>query len=255
MSAAAIQTVSLPAAPLSVVRLHRYLEGVFKHGLRWYHLDFDAIARRTGMSRRTLERAVAWIRTHWPVRFSIRTRRIGRVFAVQISDRQTRPLSPTPPIPAVSFRKDRNTAGRLSALTARLTAKGCNALRRLAAFVARRELEPLHWDNCKVAYRFAHAYRFALSALLLGHERQRIAHAYRIALHRRHGDATDYGLNRDCAVSVRWEPSSTVSLAASLLADGRTDGERIAARLESLAPAKAESARILAASRAALESP
>ncbi|MBA3849335.1 MAG: hypothetical protein C0502_04990 [Opitutus sp.] len=196
------------------------------------------------MARRTVEWALAWLRrSHWQERFAFRKLRVGRVYVVEVSDRNPRPLSPTPPIPAVRSERFGNTAGRISAETAR------GKLGRLAAFLARHELAPAHWDNCKVRFGFGHAFNFALSALVRGFDRNRIRRAYESALHRRHRDATDLGLNTGRPTTVRWEPSSTVSLARTLLADGREDAERIAEQIDRR---RAETDRVRAECRAGL---
>jgi hypothetical protein len=241
---------SPPNAPKSVLRLFGYLEGVFRRGLRWWRLDFDLIARGTGMARRTVEWALAWIRRHWRERFSFRKLRVGSVYVVEVSDRK----NPAPPIPPlrVGLRPNIKIQTRRSGFGQKAATPGprLGALLRLAGFIARRELAEAHWDNCKVSFGFGHAFRFALSALRRGFDRARIRHAYESALKRRHGDATDFGLNSGQPVSVRWSPSSTVSLANRLLIDGLTDSERISARLESLAPIKAANAALRAQCRA-----
>lgn len=82
----------------------------------------------------------------------------------------------------------------------------------LARICARR-----HWDNCKVRWSNRHAFNFCFRWLRAGRLTEDILSAYDSALHQRHKDATDFGLNNDCAVEVRWELSSTVSLADTLL--------------------------------------
>jgi hypothetical protein len=230
--------------------LFGYLAGVFRRGLRWWRLDFDLISRNTGMARRTVEWALAWIRRHWRERFVFRKLRVGRVFVVEVSDRNFAP-PPTPPLRG-GLRPKKKTETRRGGFghKAAMHGPGGGRLARLAAFIARHELAQAHWDNCKVLFGFGHAFRFALRTLARGFDRKAIRRAYENALRRRHGDATDFGLNSGAPVSVRWAPSSTVSLAESMLADGRADSERIAERLAALAPAKAESAALLAASRA-----
>lgn len=244
---------SLSRVPVkrSVIRLKGYLRGVFNTGLPSWDFDFNRIERGTGMSRRTIERALAWLREH-DADFQFFKRRVGRSYAVRVSDRQKRP--PFPPHPLSphgnSSGIDRNTAGRVSGkppipkATKPALKQPSREINRLAGFVARRDLAALHWDNCKVFFRFAHAFNFAAAALARGYARREIVTAYESALLRRHRDATDYGLNTGQATTVRFEPSSTVTLAAELLGDGLPDALRVRRRLAALAPLKAENAAL-----------
>lgn len=241
-----------PNPPRSAFRVYRYLCGVFRNGLHWWRLDFDRIARGTGLSRRTIERAIAFIRAHWRTRFDCLTRRIARVFVVEIWDRQKRPPSPTPLSPwAFAERKTFQKHAGAGFAAKRLPCPPKLApLRRLAAFLARYRLAPCHWDNCKVVYRFGHAFLFALSALKRGFDKTAVVSAYDTALHKRHADAVDSALNRYGA-AVSWEPSSTVSLAKRLLEDGRNDPDRIRDRIDALLPEKRENERLRVLCRAA----
>jgi hypothetical protein len=247
------RSLSRVKLPRSAIRLKGYLRAVFDSGLSSWEFDFGRIMRRTGMSRRTIERALAWLREN-DADFKFLTRRVGRSYAVRVSDRQKRP--PFPPHPLSphgnSFGIDRNTAGRISAKAANPKLQASREINRLAGFVARRDLAALHWDNCKVHFRFAHAFNFAAAALARGFDRRAIVRAYEAALLRRHRDATDLGLNRGDPATVRFEPSSTVTLAKELLGDGLTDAVRVRHRLVLLAPQKAENARLAAELRADL---
>jgi hypothetical protein len=181
-----------------------------------YSICFDTLARRLDVSRRTVERGVAALRTS-PA-FLFKTLRVGRSFAVQVSDRHPSNkgvFSPT------ERKKETRAVARLSAFKPRT-----KAIIGLAACIARNDLQGLHWDNCKVRFQFPHAFLYAFRALNEGHARVAISGAYDLALHQRHKDATDHDLNNGANLT-RWEPSSTVSLAAERLrTDGRTAAER-----------------------------
>ncbi len=228
--------------PRSAIRLKGYLRAVFDSGLPSWEFDFAAITRRTGMSRRTVERALAWLREN-DLTFKFLKRRVGRSYAVRVSDRQKIP--PFPPHPLSphgnSYGIKSNTAGRVSGQGPVSQPQASREINRLAGFVARRDLAPLHWDNCKVHFRFAHAFNFAAAALARGFAKAVIVAAYEAALIRRHRDATDAG--------KIFEPSSTVTLARELLADRRTDLTRVRHRFAVLAPQKAANAALLARSR------
>ena len=92
---------------------------------------------------------------------------------------------------------------------------GDSKLRRFA-FGLGRVLLGKHWDNCKVRPDLRHAFRYAFRSLRAGHRFDDILAAYDSALHQRHKDATDFGLNHGTPTAL-WEPSSTVTLAASML--------------------------------------
>jgi len=80
---------------------------------------------------------------------------------------------------------------------------------RLAHFV-KRDLEVLHWDNCKVKYSPGMAFVFARDMIALSHETSEIVGSYEFALSHFHGIATDCG--------QIFEPSSTVAGARRKLA-------------------------------------
>lgn len=202
-------------APIHV-RLRAYIREVFRRGCSSYPLEFDTLARRLDVSRRTIERGVARLRAAGE--FVFETRRVGRSFAVQVSDRHPSNkgvFSPT------ERKKETRARARLSAYQPRTKPTAA-----LAACVSRRDLAGLHWDNCKVQFRFPHAFLFAFRALCAGHTVGAIVRAYDAAVHQRHKDATDHDLNHGAHLT-RWEPSSTVTLAAEHLArDTRTNAER-----------------------------
>ncbi|MBI5692391.1 MAG: hypothetical protein HZC55_20100 [Verrucomicrobia bacterium] len=184
--------------------------------MRSYVVNFDLIAARLGVSRRSVERAVSTLRRRGT--FQWKTIRVGRSFAVTVSDRQ-------PSNKGVFFasrKKEIKTPRReapdfkSAILPTRPDLPPAGDYRDLAAWLARHPLALAHWDNCKVAWRFPHAFSFALDALKRGHPKSAIITAYTAALHRRHQDATDVDLNGS-KVRAIWEPSSTVSLARTQL--------------------------------------
>ncbi len=198
------------------VRLKSYLATIFRRGLRSYSLDFDTLARRLNVSRRTVERGVATIRT--AEQFIFRTIRVGRSYVVQVSDRHPSirgVLSPT------GIKTETLRPAGISAFKPR-----SRKIAALAAVVARTDLAGQHWDNCKVQFRFPHAFLFAFRALSEGHALKAIVHAYDLAVHQRHKDATDYDLNHGAHLT-KWQPSSTVTLAEEILRrDTRTSDVR-----------------------------
>jgi hypothetical protein len=236
--------------PRAARRLAGYLRAVFAEGLASWDFDFGRVARGLAVSRRSVERALAWLRENDRT-FNFLKRRVGRVWGVRVSLRQKAAPLPRTPSPRCSDGESGNTAkARILATSGKLSVAGARRLAGFAGYVARRDLAGLHYDNCKVHFRFAHAFNFALAALRRGFARKAIVRAYEAALLRRHRDATDCGLSQGGV--VKFEPSSTVSLARTLLADGREDAERVADRLELLAPVKAENARFAERCRAEL---
>lgn len=226
-------------------RLRHYFTTILRRmGSRTYLIDFDVLAGRLKLSRRSIERGVATLRAGEA--FNFLTFRVGRSYAVKVSDRHR---SIKGVFPRRGKRKETPAPGQDSGAAAPQVAiseptEGCppsrpqadrtknrlevsrSKIAALAACLARGELADRHWDNCKITWRFAHAFRFARRALTVGHSVAELVRAYDAALHQRHKDATDYGLNRGC-VPAFWEPSSTVTLAAEMLRqDGRTVEQR-----------------------------
>ena len=84
----------------------------------------------------------------------------------------------------------------------------------LAFHIARRELAPLHWDNCKPGFEIQYAVFYARESLKCGVQRTKIVKAYDIALHKCHEMAVDAGVTE----AGSWRASSTISRARKLLA-------------------------------------
>lgn len=131
-------------------------------------------------------------------------RRVGRSFLVFVRSRHRVKI----------HRAMRNTKGSRR-IEENAGSAGLSRLRRFA-FGLGRLLTAEHWDNCKVRPDPRHAFRFAWRSLRAGYAFHDIVSAYSAALHQRHQDATDWGLNHGTPTAL-WEPSSTVTLAARLL--------------------------------------
>lgn len=214
----------------TVYRLNGYLKEVFRRGLHFYILDFDRLAQTFGTTRRTVERARRTVEK-WG-RFEFKKRRIGRSFAVEVSDRHPAYKGVFP----LGKKGNTNTppGGGFQNFLSGRAADGLRRLKALAGWICRHELFPLHYDNCKVRWSFGHAWNFVLGLLKRGFARTAIVAAYHQALIQRHKDATDFALNHHRETLPRWVASSTVSLAREGLADGRTDSERVSERFRVL---------------------
>jgi hypothetical protein len=214
--------------PRRAARLRGYVMRPLSDGARFVVIDLAAFCRATGLSYRTAQMALAELRTD--PQFAFSRVRIGRSFRVRISLRNpsykggfsltrktentksrrgswhrpaTKPMhAPQAAQISIHFRFAARTDPRRAA--------------RLAAFLARNALRNAHWDNCKVSWNFGYAYRYARRMIAAGFTTAAIATAYDRALHKRHQDATDYDLNHGRRL-VRWLPSSTVSLAETML--------------------------------------
>jgi hypothetical protein len=123
------------------------------------------------------------------------------------------------------YKEERNTYSRAYA---RDNGPLGNKKLRAKAHVVKRQLQRLHWDNCKVRFDEAVAFSFASSALKAGFLDAEIIAAYDRALHRNHGLATD---SQDV-----WNNGSTVSDARRLLR--QTSRRLIPANLIPRSPAK-----------------
>jgi len=89
------------------------------------------------------------------------------------------------------------------------------------AFSLLPRLQGSHYDNCKVAFSRRTAHSYALSALIDGHDQERIVRCYEEALFICHGFAVDRSAN--LGKVVFFNPSSTVSKARKLLAKDDLD--------------------------------
>jgi hypothetical protein len=98
------------------------------------------------------------------------------------------------------------------------------------AHAVKRQLQRLHWDDCKVRFDEAVAFSSAVSALIAGFLEADIIAAYDRALHRNHGRATD--------CQAIWDTGSTVTDARQSLA--KPHGALIPASLIPRSPARFE---------------
>lgn len=197
-----------------VERLERYFATCQSRGAEYIRFNLEVFARRLGVSVRSIKYARDKLeQSGWQIRKS----RVGRSFALfVVFDQPERPVHSA----TLSNRGDFSTRNNNKPAVGggSLPSK---AMRGKAAVMARKELHPLHWDNCKVLYRFGHAFRYALRGLVAGYADEAIVRAYDAALHQRHKDATDSGLGSGNP-KAKWEPSSTVSLAAEMLGKGES---------------------------------
>jgi hypothetical protein len=94
------------------------------------------------------------------------------------------------------------------------------------AFSLLRRSQSCHYDNCKVTFSARTAYRYALRALVEGHDQECIVRCYEDALFVCHGFAVDRAASTGKVVF--FNPSSTILKARKLLAkDGLTREERV----------------------------
>jgi hypothetical protein len=219
------------------VRLIAYLSAVFAKGTRVFIVDFDALARSFKCTRRTVEMAVKKVREAG--RFVFRTVRAGRSYVVQVSDRN-------PCIKGVFLltkkKEIQNNTARPAALDLKKSSSWISKpaprpIQALAGWLARNVLAREHRAASRTMFRFGHAYNFAVDALHAGHAKADLIDAWRYALRNVDSDLSNL------PASIRWEPSSLVSLARRRLADGLSAACRVAQRRKALiaqnGPAKA----------------
>ena len=133
--------------------------------------------------------------------YSVTTNGMGRKARINLRD--SRCPSPT----ECNHYRGQPTVGRNITSTLR-DLKPSSGQIRLAHFI-KRDLEAIHWDNCKVNYNPGMAFVYASEMIALSHDASRIVASYEIALSHFHGVATDCG--------ERFALSSTVCAARSLL--------------------------------------
>lgn len=83
---------------------------------------------------------------------------------------------------------------------------GEKSLNRLAFFITRNEIEPLFWDNCKIANDKKIVWRFVKDSLQAGYHRRDIVNSFDEALHDCHAMAVDLD---PFAEAGSWRSSST----------------------------------------------
>ena len=100
------------------------------------------------------------------------------------------------------------------------------ALNRLAFFISRNEIVPLHYDNCKIGADMGIIFKFVRDSLELGCDRQDIVNAWDEALHDCHAMCVDMDPQ---ASAGSWRASSTSNRARKLLLGRHGVWERLAA--------------------------
>lgn len=208
-------------------RLRLYLEECRRRGAAYVRFRIDDFARRLSVSRRSILYARRRLAVEG-VSFAVRRQGRSDCLYVVFDMRKWAEITARKPPPRrrVQGAKSGGIGGKGDFPSEN---KEINK-HRLAAAAAKKRLErkawhvargllPQHWDNCKVRASLRHAYGYALRSLRAGYDAGAITGAYRRALHRRHQDATDAGLCRG-QPTTRWEASSTVSLASSVLRGG-----------------------------------
>jgi hypothetical protein len=203
-------------------RLIRYLRECARRGATYLRFHIATFARRLAVSERSIQYGRQALER---AGYVFEKRREGRstclyvVFDKEAWERLfSGAVHPAKPTIKGDFSK-RNNKKKHGKPALGLVKQG--KLRAKAAWMARKQLAAIHYDNCKVVFRFGHGFNFALKALKAGFLAADIVAAYRAALEQRHKDATDAWLNGHGPLT--WEPSSTVSLAWDLLqgAQGR----------------------------------
>ena len=104
---------------------------------------------------------------------------------------------------------------------------GEKSLNRLAFWITRNELEPLHYDNCKIAVDRPIAWKFTKDALVAGYDRRDIVKSWDDALHDCHGMAVDMD---PTAPAGTWRASSTSCRARKLLQSCKMRYQRVSSK-------------------------
>lgn len=220
------------------------LYGWIKHRLSrstktWVHLDPKTFCEVTGLSRRSFFYAKRILEKQRNLPFAFRSVTIAPKRGWQILVSYT-----------TGFLYRRRRDGRRRVCKSSVRGTECNAYIRnptgsrqttptvrglglsppqirLVHWV-KRELEWLHWDNCKVNYSPGMAYCYAREMVALSHDVPKILRFYDLALHECHQMATDAG--------HRYAASSTVCRARALAVRKYRRPIRPEDKTEALAP-------------------
>ena len=210
------------------VASHYRLQGLCIHRLKlstksWVKITPEDFKSVTGRSRRQFFYAKRTLEQWKDAKVVFRTvlKQQGRGWEILVSysghylftstgagkDRRTRSNLRQQPATECNHYRGLPTEGRKLTPTLRDLVPSQAQIR--LAHVIKRDLEVIHWDNCKVKYLPGMAFVFARDMIALSQEKSEIVRQYEIALSHFHGVATDLGCH--------FEPSSTVNRARSVL--------------------------------------
>lgn len=207
-------------------RLGSYFRKILSR-MTWYHVQPLVLARRLGVSERSIWYAVHELRDTSCPEFKIEKRRVGSCYVTIVS------LAQVPECKSMTIeqglsneRNEMHSTGKperlkSAASTARVERVVANPARerrkdRLAHFITRRHLRLKHWDNCKVRWCYGNTFNYVRNALGQGFRDWAIAKAYQMALEALHKVATDVGLNTGTP-DLMFEPSKLKAHAIEIL--------------------------------------
>lgn len=201
----------------------------------WYHVQPVTLAKRLGVSERSVWYALHELRDTSCPEFKIEKRRVGSCYVTIVSLTQLPECKPMTIGQGLS--SERNTMHstgnperlKSAASAARVDRTGSSPAGerrkdRLAHFITRRHLRLKHWDNCKVKWYYGNTFNYVRTALGRGFRDWGIVKAYQIALEALHAVATDVGLNTGTP-DLMFEPSKLKKHALEIL--NRSDPEQV----------------------------
>ena len=187
----------------------------------WVKITPDDFTRCTGLSRRQFfyakKKLQGWrdcrviFRTvlrasgrGWSILVSLRASHLYRETASGIGRRARLNLRQNhlPAATECNHYRGHPTDGRETTPTLRSLKPSSRQIR--LAHVIKRDLEVLHWDNCKVDFNPGMAFVFARDMIALNHDTSEIVRSYGIALSHFHAVATDGGTRFSLSSTVCW---------------------------------------------------
>lgn len=211
----------LPTAPR---RLYAYLSKAMSNGTKKRRLDGATLAKRLGMSLRSVRYALAdeTLRERVAARgYTIAKERHGRTYFLYLVRVQSYLYREQPKGCNYKHRQGGHTGQQVKDRSKTYTPDP-KRLKALAFFLSREWERSLPWDNCKVKLDKPMLYLYALDGLYEGLSWERLEAVLDYALHERHAQATDEGLSSG-SPGLKYECSSTISLAREVLKLPRKD--------------------------------
>lgn len=180
-------------------RIKPYLETCLKRlnkgGKRLYFIDIQKLAKRIGVSSRTVERGINWLKNN-DERLCFDRLRVGRSFKTIVRFHTDIPSNKD----FSSKNKNKITPqGELGDKSPKFkwsqpASANQHAKIRGLAFFLTRQMKKMHHEHCRVRFSAKHAFAYVQEKLAKGFDKESILNVYSEALDYFHGIASDAGV-------------------------------------------------------------
>ena len=218
-------------------RIKPYIETCLKRlnkgGKRIYFIDIQNLAKRIGVSTRTVERGINWLKKNDECLCFDRLR-VGRSFKTIVRFHSDIPSNKD----FSSKNKNKITPqGELGDKSPKFnwtqpTTVNQHAKIRGLAFFLTRQLKKMHHEHCRVRFSAKHAFAYAKEELAKGFSKESILNVYSEALDYFHGIASDAGARN-------FVPSGVIARSRAYF-DGKSANYGVKPRICSNQPVKSQ---------------